>query len=112
MEKRNEPTEVSCIVGSYQLTVCNSDNKLHFQAYSETIGRLFEEEFTNETLPANLKETYGECLVIFGLIEEALANKQVILSDNGELRFSFVVRLGKIDVKKEISLMLKEVTMD
>jgi hypothetical protein len=46
-------------------------------------------------------------VVIHGLIEEAVANNQVTLSDNGELRFSFVVRLGKIDVKKEILIMLK-----
>jgi hypothetical protein len=41
-----------------------------------------------------------------------MANKQVTLNDNGELRFCCMVRMGKIDVKKEISVMLKEVSMD
>jgi hypothetical protein len=112
MEKTNEPTDVSCIIGSYQLTVSYSNNRLHFRAYSEALGRLFEEELTNEILPANLKENYVECLVIFGLIEDAVAGKQVVLNDNGELRFGFTVRLGRADVKKEISIMLKEVSMD
>jgi hypothetical protein len=75
MEKTDEPTEVGCIVGSYQLTVNNSGNKLGFRAYSETLGRLFEEELTNETLPANLKENYVECSVIYELIEHAVAGK-------------------------------------
>jgi hypothetical protein len=112
MEKTNEPTDVSCIVGSYQLTVSNSANRLHFRAYSETLGRLFEEELTNETLPANLKEHYVECSVIYGLIEDAVAGQSVVLNDNGELRFGFTVRMGRADVRKDMSVMLKEVSMD
>jgi hypothetical protein len=107
MEKINEPTEISCIVGSYQLTVSNSGNKLGFRAYSETLGRLFEDELTNETVPANLKENYENCLVIYELMGDAVTSQQVILSDNGELRFCFMLKMGRIEVKKEISVMLK-----
>jgi hypothetical protein len=51
-------------------------------------------------------------LVIYGLIEEAMADKQVALSDNGELRFSLMLKMGKVEVRKEIVVMLKEVSMD
>jgi hypothetical protein len=77
-------------------------------AYSETLGRLLEEEFTNETLPANLKEQYVECSVIFKLIEQAVASKYIVLNDKGELRFGFTVKLGTAQVKKDISIILKE----
>jgi hypothetical protein len=107
MQNTNEPAEVGCTVGSYQLIVSNSDNKLRFQAYSETLGRLFEEELTNDTLSANLKDNYGECSVVYELIEHAVAGKQVMLSDSGELRFSFMLKMVKTEVKKEISVMLK-----
>jgi hypothetical protein len=50
--------------------------------------------------------------VIYGLIEEAMADKQVALSDNGELRFSLMLKMGKVEVRKEIVVMLKEVSMD
>jgi hypothetical protein len=107
MEMTNEPTEVDCIVDSYQLTVTNSSNRLSFQAFSETLGRLFEGELTNDTLPANLKEIYVGCSVIYELIEDAVVGKQVILSANGELRFCFMLKMGRTEVKKEISVMLK-----
>jgi hypothetical protein len=107
MEKTNEPIEVKGIVGSYQLTVINFNNKLRFRAYSETLGKLFEEEFTNETLPANLKEQYEDCLVIYELVGDAVASQQVVLNDNGELRFSFKLMMGKIEKRKEILVMLK-----
>jgi hypothetical protein len=58
MEKTSESTEVGCVVSGYHLSVGNSHNRLCFRAYSETLGRLFEEELTDETLPANLKDNY------------------------------------------------------
>jgi hypothetical protein len=111
MKKASEPNEVSCIVGSYQLTVRNSSNRLYFRAYSEILGRLFEQELIDETLPANLKEQYVKCSVIYGLIGEAIVGKQVVLTDSGELRFRFTVVLGKEEIKKEIVVMLKELWM-
>jgi hypothetical protein len=50
--------------------------------------------------------------VIYGLIEEAMASKQVALSDNGELQFSLMLKMGKVEAKNEIGVMLKEVPMD
>jgi hypothetical protein len=68
---------------------------------------MFEEELTNETLPTNLKENYVGCSVIYELIEDAIIGKQMTLNDSGELRFCFMLRIGRTDVKKEISIMLK-----
>jgi hypothetical protein len=51
--------------------------------------------------------------VIFALFEDSIARKtQIQLSDDGDLKFDCIVTFGKAEVKKEMTLILKEVIID
>lgn len=53
---------------------------------------------------------FGGCDAIMNMIEESIEQKQTaILSDIGELKFPFVIKLGKTDVEKKLVFALTEI---
>ena len=86
--------EIRCCTGAYELTIDIVDSKLTFEAYSELTGKQFHGELTNDTLPPQLKFAYKECKVLYALIAQAAEEKGVSLSDVGELKFTFALKMG------------------
>ncbi len=97
-----------CDTGDYHLTVDFSQGRLILHASSELAGKRFKSEFTDDTLPTNLKHTYKKCESLYSLMNEAAAAKKVGLSNAGELKFTFTLKSGVVQVEQEIMIMLKE----
>lgn len=83
-----------------------------FQAYSDTVDKLFEGELTNDSLPEELLYVYGDCLTIYSFLREAIAEKNVTFSDNGELKFKLTLGMGVTNIRKEIVVILTEAKID
>ena len=104
--------QLNCIVDKYSLTVRLQDSKLLLRASSELTGKEYQGEITNETLPSWVKEAYGDCSVAYELLGEIITAKGVTLNDNGELRFNHIIKMGKMEVKREIMVNMTEVAVD
>lgn len=100
--------QLLCSVGSYTLTIDHTESSLKFRAYSEMLGKVFESELTDDAMPNDLKAQFIQCSIIYDLIEESFVNKLgVTFNDNGELLINCSVRMGKTDIKKQITVLLK-----
>lgn len=101
--------QITFTSGLYDITVTIEDSKLTFQASSGPAMRRFESELTDDTLPVPLRSSYGDCNTIFEILRE-VPEQEAVLQDNGELKFGFSLKLGKVELKREIVIFMVEVT--
>lgn len=100
-------------MGSYKLTVGLVDGVVRFRASSDVTGRIFEENFTDDTLPSDIKASFYECAIFFELIAECIHKHSAIaLSESGELKLELVYKLGRSEVKRAVQFQLKELALD
>lgn len=59
-----------------------------------------------------VKETYGDCSIAYELLREIIAAKGVTLNDNGEIKFTYLIKMGKMEVKREILVNMTEVAVE
>lgn len=93
-------SRINCVVGGYHIRVNGTDAGLEFQAFNETDGNLFRKELRSETLTEDMIGSFGDCTVLFSLLEDAAQANTLQFSTTGELRFTFGVKLGKCDCQK------------
>ena len=90
-----------CHTEDYLLTVDFSQDRLSLHASSELAGKRFKSEFTDETLPTNLKDISKKCKALYSLMNDAAAAKKVRLSNTGELKFKSRVDSERIQFIEE-----------
>jgi len=97
--------------GSYNATVAFAGKRINIRAYSELAGKLFEAVVTSDDMSTADKEYFADCAGLFEMVEECVADKRKIeLSDTGELKFHYTVKLGrKNEVARSIDFNLREV---
>lgn len=108
----NDQLRLFCTVGGYNLTIEMLSCRLKFDAYSLLNGQLFEGSLSDDTLDQDLRVVYGQCRVIYSLLEEAAKTGSVVFGDNGELKFTVTIRMGSLDIQRDIRVLLEEVTVD
>lgn len=104
-----EPNQISCSSGHHLICITFHQGTIKIKAYSETDGTLFVGELTDETMPESLKTTLKDCETVYEFMRESVAEEtNPELSDNGMLKFTYVITKGKKELKKEFSIELKK----
>lgn len=104
--------QLNCVAGAYSITIQLQDSRLLFRVSSELSDKEFQGELTNDTLPSWLKETYGDCSVSYELLGEIVAANGVTVNNNGELKFTCIIKMGRMEVKREIIVNMTETAVN
>ena len=106
---KGESASLAFKAGSFTVNASFVSRRIHIRAYSELAGKLFEATISNEEMSTADKDYFDDVAGLFAMVEECVAEKRNIeLSDTGELKFSYTIKLGKkSEITKYIDFSLR-----